>query len=148
MKYSENIGKIALTFLDMINQLKLYHWRTTSFSRHKASCELLSDITSITDNIIETMQGSKKQRLEIPDNFNTITLNNHTDNSMEELIIYFKEWLIEKFPLYLDENDTDILNLRDELLQVLNKTLYLFIHIFHCFYQFSKHFILTRITTF
>jgi hypothetical protein len=126
MKYSENIGKIALTFLDMINQLKLYHWRTTSFSRHKASCELLSDITSITDNIIETMQGSKKQRLEIPDNFNTITLNNHTDNSMEELIIYFKEWLIEKFPLYLDENDTDILNLRDELLQVLNKTLYLF----------------------
>jgi len=126
MKYSENIGKIALTFLDMINQLKLYHWRTTSFSRHKASCELLSDITSITDNIIETMQGSKNQRLQIPDNFNTITLNNHTDNSMEELIIYFKEWLIEKFPIYLDENDTDILNLRDELLQVLNKTLYLF----------------------
>lgn len=126
MKYSENIGKIALTFLDMINQLKLYHWRTTSFSRHKASCELLSDITSITDNIIETIQGSKNQRLEIPDNFNTIMLNNHTDDSMEELIIYFKEWLIEKFPLYLDENDTDILNLRDELLQVLNKTLYLF----------------------
>jgi hypothetical protein len=126
MKYSENIGKIALTFLDMINQLKLYHWRTTSFARHKASCELLNDITSITDNIIETMQGSKNKRLEIPDNFNTITLNNHTDNSMEELIIYFKEWLIEKFPLYLDENDTDILNLRDELLQVLNKTLYLF----------------------
>lgn len=126
MKYSENIGKIALTFLDMINQLKLYHWRTTSFARHKASCELLNDITSITDNIIETMQGSKNKRLEIPDNFNIITLNNHTDNSMEELIIYFKEWLIEKFPLYLDENDTDILNLRDELLQVLNKTLYLF----------------------
>ena len=126
MKYSENIGKITLTFLDMINQLKLYHWRTTSFARHKASCELLSEITSITDSIIETMQGSKNQRLEIPDDFNIITLNNHTDDSMEELIEYFKQWLIETFPLYLQENDTDILNLRDELLQNLNKTLYLF----------------------
>ena len=126
MKDSENIGKIALTFLDMLNQLKLYHWKTTSFSRHKASCELIGELTDITDKIIEALQGSKNERLEIPKNFNTITLFSHTDESMEELIIYFKEWLIEKFPLYLHKNDTDILNLRDELLQSLNKTLYLF----------------------
>ena len=126
MNESENIGKIALTFLDMLNQTKLYHWKTKSYSRHKASCELIGDLTDITDKIIETLQGSKNERLNIPENFNKITLTNNTDDSMVELINYFKEWLIGKFPLYLNENDTDIINLRDELLQKINKTLYLF----------------------
>ena len=126
MNDSQNIGKIALTFLDMLSQIKIYHWKTKSYARHKASCELITDFTDITDKIIETMQGSKNERLDIVENFNTITLNNNTDDSILELINYFKVWLIDTFPNYLNENDTDIINLRDELLQNINKTLYLF----------------------
>jgi hypothetical protein len=80
----------------------------------------------MTDKIIETIQGSRNVRLTIPLNFNTIKLNNQTDSSIEELLIYFKNWLIEKFPKYLFNKDNDILNMRDELLANVNQTLYLF----------------------
>jgi len=122
----ENIGKIVLVLTDVLNQLKIYHWQTKLYARHKASCQLIEQLTSMTDKIIETIQGSRNVRLTIPLNFNTIKLNNQTDNSIEELLIYFKNWLIEKFPKYLFNKDNDILNMRDELLANVNQTLYLF----------------------
>lgn len=126
MSIQENIGKISLTFLDVINQLKIYHWQTTSYARHKSSCQLINDMTELTDQIIETFQGSEGLRLYIPDDFNTVILSNQTDKSIVGLLEYFKVWLIETFPTYLEPSDTDIINLRDEMLGKINQTLYLF----------------------
>jgi hypothetical protein len=126
MTDQENIGKISLTFLDVLNQLKIYHWQTTSYARHKASCQLITNLTDMTDKILETLQGSNSIRLYIPDDFNTITLTNQSDKSIIGLLEYFKVWLVETFPQYLDPNDTDIINLRDEILGQVNQTLYLF----------------------
>ena len=126
LENQENIGKIVLVLSDVLNQLKIYHWQTTSYSRHKASCELIEKLTSITDKIIETIQGSRNVRLIMPVDYNSIKLNNQTDKSIEELLLYFKNWLLEKFPKYLVTKDKDIFNLRDELLGNVNQTLYLF----------------------
>lgn len=126
MSIQENIGKISLTFLDVINQLKIYHWQTLSYARHKSSCQLITDISEITDKIIETLQGSKSVRLYIPEDFSTITLSNQSDKNIIGLLEYFKVWLIETFPSYLEPIDTDIINLRDEMLGKINQTLYLF----------------------
>ena len=126
MNNEENIGKIVLVLSDVLNQLKIYHWQTKSYAKHKASCELIEKLTNISDKIIETIQGSRNIRLIIPDDYNSIKLNNQTDKSIEELLLYFKNWLLEKFPKYLVAKDKDIFNLRDELLGNVNQTLYLF----------------------
>jgi len=34
------VSMIVPTFLHMLNTVKLYHWKTTSFSTHKATDEL------------------------------------------------------------------------------------------------------------
>ena len=126
LENQENIGQIVLVLSDVLSQLKIYHWQTQSYSRHKASCKLIEQLTGMTDKIIETIQGSRNVRLLMPSNFNTIKLNNQTDKSIEDLLVYFKNWLNDKFPKYLLNKDKDILNMRDELLGNVNQTLYLF----------------------
>ncbi len=126
MNSSENIGKLARVFLDVSIQLKIYHWQTKIYARHKASCELISKVNDLTDQIIETLQGIHDNRLKISSMNNKIVINNHTDTSIVELLKYFANWLKEKFPEHVDKKNTDIYNLRDELLGAVNQTLYLF----------------------
>jgi hypothetical protein len=126
MNSSENIGKLASVFLDVSIQLKIYHWQTKIYARHKASCELISKVNDLTDQIIETLQGIYENRLRINNVNNKIVINNHTDTTIVELLKYFTSWLKEKFPEYVDKKNTDIYNLRDELLGAVNQTLYLF----------------------
>jgi hypothetical protein len=46
------------------NQIKLYHWATTSYSAHKALDELHEGMSSLTDKFIECYIGHfKKQPL-------------------------------------------------------------------------------------
>ena len=46
---SEQIGEIAMIFLAFRDQLKIYHWQTLSYARHKASDKLVDDITDQID---------------------------------------------------------------------------------------------------
>jgi hypothetical protein len=121
----KTIGNIAITLLHVSNQLKIYHWKTFSYARHKASCSLIENLTELTDKIIETIQGSKKIRLYIPDN-STIVLENVNDVSAVELLHNFENWLINIFPQYLTKDETELINLRDELLCHVKQTMYLF----------------------
>jgi hypothetical protein len=122
----KNIGSIAVTLLDVLNQLKIYHWQTKSYARHKASDELISNLTSSIDQIVEIMQGKKNTRLFISDSNDLIRIQNQNDNDIIELLGEFKTYLVMIFPRYLTNKDTDILNIRDDLLGNVNKTLYLF----------------------
>jgi DNA-binding ferritin-like protein len=51
-------------FLTLTNQIKLYHWATTSYSAHKALDKLYSGMAELTDKFIECYIGHfKKQPL-------------------------------------------------------------------------------------
>ena len=52
-KYSDCL----LTFMTILDQIKLYHWQTTSYSRHKATDELHEQISELVDKFIETIHG-------------------------------------------------------------------------------------------
>ena len=76
------------------------------------------------DKFIEVMQGIENTRLSIKhDNFPV--LHNQTDNSIVKNLNIFKEWLSKELPLYI-KNNTDLLNIRDDILSDVNNTLYLF----------------------
>ena len=47
-------GKTIITCLDFLNNLKLFHWNTNSYSEHMASDELFEDLTKKIDKLIES----------------------------------------------------------------------------------------------
>ena len=51
---------IVPTFLHMLNTVKLYHWKTTSFSTHKATDELYGTLNEQLDKFVEVMLGKRE----------------------------------------------------------------------------------------
>ena len=114
---------ISFTF-KLTNSLKLYHWQTTSYARHITSGELFDLLNVLLDKLIETYQG-KYERI----NVSSIELNigklSDSDiiSMLKESIIYLNN--IEDYTK-IKKGDTDILNIRDEIIGEITKTLYLF----------------------
>jgi hypothetical protein len=117
--------KIIPTFYSFRQQLHIYHLQTNSYARHKAADELLDALTDFIDKFVEIYSG-KYGKVKFKEDMN-ITIRNLNDDKatdfLEDMIIYY----INKLPKYLDaKHDTDLLNLRDEILATTNKTKYLF----------------------
>ena len=122
----EQIGEIAMIFLAFRNQLKIYHWQTTSYARHKASDRLISSITEQIDRFMETLHGSRDTRLVLTSQSGTISFNNQKDDNATEILVAFKEWLSDGLASILQPFDKDLSNIRDEMLGSVNQTIYLF----------------------
>jgi hypothetical protein len=117
--------KIIPIFYSFRQQLHIYHLQTNSYARHKAADELLDALTDFIDKFVEVYSG-KYGKVNFKEDMN-ITIRNLNDDKatdfLENMIIYYTN----KLPKYLDaKNDTDLLNLRDEILATTNKTKYLF----------------------
>jgi DNA-binding ferritin-like protein len=110
-------------FFQLQNNIKLYHWNTTSFARHKASDELYEKIIELSDEFMEIYMG--KYGRPNKGKANSITLKVWTDKDISE---YIRTCLkdLEVLSLQLSQKDTDLLNIRDELMGKLNQTLYLY----------------------
>lgn len=104
--------------------LKLYHWQTKSYSRHKATCQLYDILSEKSDEFIEVYMG-KYQRPEFKDNF-TILIKELNDKNAKELLEEYVSVLKKEISKYIKQNDTDLMNIRDEMLSAINKTIYLF----------------------
>lgn len=112
------------TFFHMLDNLKLYHWKTTSFARHKATDSLHEDMSDLVDKFMEVYIG-KYGRTKI-NSMSSIPLKNMNDDNAEEMMQVWIKFLESGLSDFLDEYDTDLLNIRDEMLGLMNKTLYLF----------------------
>ena len=117
-------SNIVKMFLEVLNMIKLYHWKTYSFSQHKATDELHGRISENTDKFIEVLMGKDQSRIQmIESKIELIDPNKLTD--FKDRILKFREFL-ENMNIYFDKrNDTDLLNIRDEMLSDINQFLYL-----------------------
>ena len=120
-----NIGEIALYFTLVRDQIKFYHWSTKSYPRHVASDSFVNNLSSKMDKFIEVMQGSENKRLTLPKNTKA-AFKIESDSSITVFLNDFKSWLTNELPTYLNKKDTDLLNIRDDILVDVNQTLYLF----------------------
>jgi DNA-binding ferritin-like protein len=111
--------------LTLQNQLKVFHWQTQkkvgSYAQHVAFGTAYDELGEKIDDFIEIYQG-KKGVLLGKDGF-VIKLKNLSDNP-ESVIDSYVSYLTENIPQALEESDTDLLNLRDEMLAILNQTKY------------------------
>jgi Family of unknown function (DUF5856) len=111
-------------FFQILNTLRLYHWQTRSYARHKAADELHSNLEGLMDKFMESFMG-KYGRPSFPnDNSFKLEIDEHTDES----IVVFLEKIIMYVSTEIPEItvDTDLLNIRDEMLTELHKAMYLF----------------------
>ena len=120
-----DIGEIALYMMYIRDQIKIYHWQTKSYSRHKATDSLVDNLSSKLDKFVEVMQGSRMKRIVISKT-NKFVFENETDNNAVKLLTEFRNWLENILPKYLEKSDTELLNIRDDILADVNQTLYLF----------------------
>lgn len=110
------------SLIAMQNQFRVFHWQTESFAQHKAFGEAYETLEGLIDNFVEIYQG--KNGIQNPADGLKIKLEN-LDNDPVEMIDVFIDYLQDDLTSMVDKKDTDLLNIRDEMLGTLNKTKYL-----------------------
>ena len=132
---------IIYFFLQMINAIKLFHWKTTDYATHKATDQLYADLNLKIDQFVEVLLGKNSA---IHNNNNNNNNNNNTrsyilnitslklpsfknNNDLKKEIDHYKIQLMNltSSPQINKINNSDLLNIRDEILALLNQFLYL-----------------------
>ena len=120
-------NEITKVFLEMIIMIKLWHWKTFSYSTHKATDELYSRLNEHMDRFIEVLLGKTEVRIDLTKE-KSLPLLDYTDvNAFKNKILWFKGYLVslDNQPFMKQMSNTDLLNIRDEILGDLNQFLYL-----------------------
>ena len=63
-KINSKKSQIVHVFIELLNIVKLYHWKTTSYAQHKATDELYATLNDHLDKFVETMLGKDGSRIE------------------------------------------------------------------------------------
>lgn len=100
-------------------QFKVFHWQTYSFSNHNAFGALYGSLSDKIDQFVETFQGiygriDFQGEIFALDNLNSMNFQEILDDQTSALKTYESYF-----------SDTDLLNIRDEILGSLHQTRYL-----------------------
>ena len=120
-------NQITVVFFEILLMVKLFHWKTYSYATHKATDKLYDSLNEHMDKFIEVLLGKTGSRINLS-NKKSISLVDLT--SLEQLkakVEGFKKYLVSltNNRALNSMNDTDLLNIRDEILGDLNQFLYL-----------------------
>jgi hypothetical protein len=115
-------GDIVSHLLTIRNQVKLYHWQTKQFARHKATDDLTAALDTNIDAFVESYMG----RYGRPKVSGSIKLHNFTESAAKTFVAKETKYLEQDLPRKIGKTDTDLLNLRDTILGDLTKVSYLF----------------------
>ena len=126
MKGLDNSKKshIVRMFLEMLNVVKLYHWKTRSFAQHKATDELYERLNKNIDTFIEVLLGKDQSRIQMVER--SIQLMDPSEKTnFQNKVLEYRGFLTD-MDIYFDPaRDSDILSVRDDILVDINQFLYL-----------------------
>ena len=119
--------QITVYFLEMLMMVKLFHWKTHSFATHKATDELYDSLNGHIDTFIEVLLGKTGSRINLAQKRSISLVDLNSQSSLKARIEQFKKYLVSlnTNKAVASMNDTDLMNIRDEILGDLNKFLYL-----------------------
>ena len=107
------------------NQIKLYHWQTYQHARHIATDKYLESLDKHIDYFVEVSMG-KYGRPRVTGATATITLKNMTEKTAAIYLKAARTYLQGTFSKTINPKDTELLNIRDEILGDLNQLTYFF----------------------
>ena len=112
-------------FFTMRSQIKLFHWQTVSFAKHKATDEVIKALDESTDKYVEVYMGRYGRPRVTARNSGT-RIQNLNEKSIVKFIKACISFLETNLVKRLKTTDTDLVNIRDEMLAELNQLMYLF----------------------
>jgi DNA-binding ferritin-like protein len=115
---------IVRVFLEMLNTVKLYHWKTHSFAQHKATDELYERLNGNVDKFVETLLGKDESRIKMVEKRCEL-LDFSGTSDFKERVYEYRDFLVDMNRYFDAKRDTDLLNIRDEILGDINQFLYL-----------------------
>lgn len=118
-----NLSSNVNFFLGLQLQLKINHWQTKGYARHNAFGMTYDELQELVDSYVEEAMG-KYGRFILDDETKTIELANLSDLNLKGFIDTVRDALVQ-FTSQLDETDTNLLNIRDEMLGLINQLGYL-----------------------
>jgi hypothetical protein len=133
-QHSKSLGSsdYILSFLEMLNTIKIYHWATLSYPTHKATDDLYSKMSELVDSFIEIYIGHTNEHvrfsgaggaggrsgLSIP--FCDCKSIEMFCKKLDEYISFLKS-LTERLEM---GGYTDLVNIRDEMIGALGQAKY------------------------
>jgi len=110
-------------FLGLQTQMKINHWQTKKYSRHESFGDFYENMDVLIDQFLEVYMG-KYGRFVLKDDEKEIPLFNLSELNLKGLINTVKDYLII-IGEQLDEDDTDLLSIRDDMIAEVDKLGYL-----------------------
>ena len=117
--------EITVIFLEMLLMVKLFHWKTHSFATHKATDELYDSLNDHIYNFIEVLLGKTGNRIDLMNHKTISLIDLESSSKLKSKIESFKSYLVSLTNNMSVMTNTDLLNIRDEILGDMNKFLYL-----------------------
>lgn len=108
-------------FTGLLSQIKLFHWATMSYAKHKALDDLHATMSEHVDRIVESYMGRlkkqplKKFTIETKATTDTSKMEAYLETERDKIAALCKKW--DAYP--------DLQNIIDEMIAEMNKTLYL-----------------------
>ena len=118
-----NLASNVNFFLGLQIQLKILHWQTKGHARHTSFGNTYDELQDLVDEYVEQSMG-KYGRFVLDEETKNIELNNLNDIDLKSFIETVATALVQ-FTEQLDQTDTNLLNLRDEILGAVYKLSYL-----------------------
>ena len=118
---------LVICLLELLMSVKFYHWRTSSYSTHKATDELYGDLNDNIDEFAETLMGAMDSRITAPNKLH-LTIpndNKHMESIIDKSIKLLSEHDFAYIAKTYHTTTTDLMNIRDEMVGQLHKTKYL-----------------------
>jgi len=116
--------QLVTMMLQIQNQVKILHWQTFSEARHVAYGNYYDSLAGNIDEFIEVMMG-KYGRFEFTQEGTNLQLFNLKTLEINSFLDTVTEFLINMTDQLDARKDTDLLNIRDEMLSDTNKLKYL-----------------------
>jgi len=113
--------KLFAPLIKIQQQLRIFHWQSETYAQHEAFGEAYKELDGLIDSFVEVFMGKYgKVRAKV-------TYNIELDNLSDSVNVYIDDFIafLTKLGDDISDIDTDLLNIRDEMLAVLNKLKYL-----------------------
>jgi hypothetical protein len=112
--------EIASTLVAIQTQLRFFHWQTKSYARHQAYGGAYDAMDGLIDGFVEVLMGKYGRVPAMP-----FKLYNRNEKDIMSFIDETVSYLLNLDNVLNQQTDTDLLNIRDEMLAEFNKLRYL-----------------------
>ena len=112
--------QVIIELMTIQNQFRIFHWQTKSYARHQAYGGTYSAMDGLIDNFVEVLMGKYGRVPAMP-----FKLYNRNEKDIMSFIDETASYLLNLDNVLNGQTDTDLLNIRDEMLAEFNKLRYL-----------------------